>query len=82
MTSTHSRPRGSGASNATASSLSTREREIVALVAQGLPNKQIAAALNISQWTVGSHLRVLYAKFGVTSRAALVASVLTDETSR
>ena len=65
-----------------ADSLSTREREIVALVAQGLPNKQIAAALNISQWTVGSHLRVLYARFGVTSRAVLVASALKDETSR
>jgi DNA-binding CsgD family transcriptional regulator len=54
--------------------LSPREREIVRLVAQGLPNKQIGAVLNISPWTVNSHMRRLFAKCGVRSRAALVAS--------
>jgi DNA-binding CsgD family transcriptional regulator len=53
--------------------LSPREREIVRLVAAGHPNKVIAAVLEISYWTVGTHLRRIFAKLGVTSRAAMVA---------
>lgn len=56
-------------------SLSPREREIVRMVAQGRPNKVIAAVLNISSWTVCTHLRRIFAKLGVTSRAAMVAKV-------
>jgi DNA-binding CsgD family transcriptional regulator len=54
-------------------SLSPREREIVRMVALGHPNKVIAAVLNISSWTVCTHLRRIFAKLGVTSRAAMVA---------
>ena len=57
------------------SSLSPREREIVRMVALGHPNKVIAAVLNISSWTVCTHLRRVFAKLGVTSRAAMVAKV-------
>jgi DNA-binding CsgD family transcriptional regulator len=57
------------------SSLSPREREIVRMVARGHPNKVIAAVLNISSWTVCTHLRRVFAKLGVTSRAAMVAKV-------
>lgn len=53
--------------------LSPREREIVRLVADGHPNKIIAAELDISAWTVGTHLRRIFAKLGVASRAAMVA---------
>jgi DNA-binding CsgD family transcriptional regulator len=53
--------------------LSPREHEIVRMVAQGHPNKFIASALNISSWTVSTHLRHIFAKFGVGSRAAMVA---------
>jgi DNA-binding CsgD family transcriptional regulator len=53
--------------------LSPREFEIVRMIAHGLPNKAIAAALSISEWTVGTHLRRIFAKFGVSSRAAMVA---------
>ena len=53
--------------------LSPREAEIARLVAQGLPNKVIASVLEISTWTVGTHVRRLFAKLGVTSRAAMVA---------
>jgi len=53
--------------------LSPREREIVRLVAEGHPNKIIAAELDISAWTVGTHLRRIFAKLGVASRAAMVA---------
>ena len=55
--------------------LSPREREIVRMVAQGRQNKVIAAVLNISSWTVCTHLRRIFAKLGVTSRAAMVAKV-------
>ena len=56
-------------------SLSPREREIVRMVAQGRQNKVIASVLNISSWTVCTHLRRIFAKLGVTSRAAMVARV-------
>lgn len=56
--------------------LSPREREIVSLIAKGFPNKAIADVLEISTWTVGTHLRRVFAKMGVTSRAAMVAKHL------
>jgi DNA-binding CsgD family transcriptional regulator len=56
--------------------LSPREKEIVRMVAQGHPNKIIAAVLNISSWTVCTHLRRVFAKMGVGSRAAMVARLL------
>jgi DNA-binding CsgD family transcriptional regulator len=59
-------------------SLSPREREIVRMVAQGHPNKVIAAVLNISSWTVCTHLRRIFAKLSVSSRAAMVAKVAAD----
>lgn len=55
--------------------LSPRELEIVRLVAKGEVNKTIAAVLEISPWTVATHLRRIYAKLGVTSRAAMVARI-------
>jgi DNA-binding CsgD family transcriptional regulator len=56
--------------------LSPREQEIAHRVARGCSNKAIATSLNISQWTVGTHIRHIYAKFGVASRAAMVARLL------
>jgi two-component system nitrate/nitrite response regulator NarL len=56
--------------------LSPREQEIVRMVAQGHPNKVIADVLNISSWTVCTHLRRIFAKLGVGSRAAMVAQLL------
>ena len=53
--------------------LSPREQEIVRMVAMGHPNKVIAAVLSISSWTVCTHLRRIFAKLGVGSRAAMVA---------
>jgi DNA-binding CsgD family transcriptional regulator len=53
--------------------LSPRELEIVRMVAQGHQNKIIAAVLNISSWTVCTHMRRIFAKLGVNSRAAMVA---------
>jgi DNA-binding NarL/FixJ family response regulator len=58
--------------------LSPRETEIVRLVAKGLPNKAIAAVLEISSWTVATHLRRVFAKLAVGSRAEMVARVLQE----
>lgn len=52
--------------------LTERELEIAILVALGRQNKQIAKQLNISEWTVSSHLRRIFTKLGVGSRAAMV----------
>jgi DNA-binding CsgD family transcriptional regulator len=64
----------------TGTSLSPREHEIVRMVAEGHPNKVIADVLNISSWTVCTHLRRIFAKLGVNSRAAMVAHLLEIET--
>lgn len=53
--------------------LTTREREILALLADGLGNKQIAVRLGISPNTVKTHLELLFEKIGVRSRAEAVA---------
>jgi DNA-binding CsgD family transcriptional regulator len=62
--------------NRTRVQLSPREYEIVRMVAKGHPNKVIADVLNISSWTVCTHLRRIFAKMGVGSRAAMVARLL------
>jgi len=58
--------------------LSPREQEISRMIAKGYPNKTIASVLDISAWTVCTHLRRIFAKLGVSSRAAMVAR-LKDE---
>jgi DNA-binding CsgD family transcriptional regulator len=58
--------------------LSPRESEIARMVAKGYPNKTIASVLDISSWTVASHLRRVFSKLGVSSRAAMVARLLED----
>jgi DNA-binding NarL/FixJ family response regulator len=52
--------------------LTDRELQIAAFVAAGHPNKQIASRLHISEWTVSTHLRRIFMKLGVDSRAAMV----------
>ncbi|MFC9842895.1 response regulator [Streptomyces sp. NPDC060223] len=52
--------------------LTDREREIVALVAEGLPNEAIADHLVISRQTVRTHVHRAMAKLGVRDRAQLV----------
>ncbi|EMI41736.1 two component LuxR family transcriptional regulator [Rhodopirellula sp. SWK7] len=56
-------------------SLTPREHEVLALVVDGLPNKQIASRLGISQPTVKSHRRHLMEKMEVTSIAELARMV-------
>jgi two-component system nitrate/nitrite response regulator NarL len=66
----------SGKRSTTTVRLSPREREIVRMIAKGYPNKAIAGVLEISGWTVCTHLRRIFWKLGVTSRPAMVARVM------
>jgi DNA-binding NarL/FixJ family response regulator len=52
--------------------LTARELEVLQSLAQGLANKQIAQALNISEHTVKFHVSAIYAKLGVTNRTEAV----------
>ncbi|MEU6173264.1 AAA family ATPase [Streptantibioticus parmotrematis] len=61
--------------------LTTREREIAVLVAEGLTSAMIAAKLFLSPRTIESHIARIYRKTGVSSRAAL-ASVVTRSGAR
>ena len=50
--------------------LTTREVEVLRLVAQGMTNEQVAEQLVISPRTVNTHLTSIYGKIGVSSRSA------------
>jgi DNA-binding CsgD family transcriptional regulator len=52
-------------------SLTPTELDVVRLVAEGIPNKDIASRLFVSPRTVQSHLRHVYNKLGLTSRVQL-----------
>ena len=56
-----------------ASGLTAREREVFALLAQGLDQDEIAGSLFISPKTVGTHIEHILGKLGVRSRAQAVA---------
>jgi DNA-binding NarL/FixJ family response regulator len=53
--------------------LSSREQEVLGLVAQGLRNREIASALYIAESTVKVHVRHILEKLGVRTRAEAVA---------
>jgi DNA-binding CsgD family transcriptional regulator len=59
--------------------LSARELEVLRLVASGKSNREIAAALVISEHTVARHLQNIYAKLGLPSRAAATAFAFEHE---
>ena len=54
------------------SALTEREREVIALIGEGLKNKQIGDRLSISETTVRHHLTSAFAKLGVESRLEMV----------
>ncbi|MGH9136937.1 MAG: response regulator transcription factor, partial [Acidimicrobiales bacterium] len=53
--------------------LSTREVEVLALVAAGHTNREIAAALIVSEHTVARHIQNIFTKLGVSTRTAAAA---------
>ncbi|HEU0113820.1 MAG TPA: LuxR C-terminal-related transcriptional regulator, partial [Thermomicrobiales bacterium] len=56
--------------------LSPRERDVLALVVEGLTNRDIADRLAISDKTVANHLTHIFTKIGVENRAAAIAAAL------
>lgn len=55
--------------------LTPRQLEIAHLVASGRTNREVAATLGISEHTVNTHLRVAFARLGVTRRTALATAL-------
>ena len=52
--------------------LTARERQVLALLAEGLPNKRIASALDISDQTVKFHVAAIIGKLGASNRTDAV----------
>ena len=63
-------------------SLTQREREVVALIAEGLKNKQIGQRLFISETTVTHHLSSIYSKLGVADRLELVVFAFANKLTK
>ena len=72
------RARGAGAARVSGA-LSPRELEVATLVGAGKRNREVAAALFLSEKTVESHLARIYDKLGVRSRAALATILAGDD---
>jgi DNA-binding CsgD family transcriptional regulator len=53
--------------------LTPRQKELVDLALEGLPDKAIARRLSISDHTVGNHFRAIYAQLGIAKRSQLIA---------
>ena len=64
---------GYGSEGIPSSALTRREREVAALVAEGLTNRDIAQRLFISERTADGHLEHIREKLGFSSRAQIAA---------
>ena len=62
-------------------SLTASEKRVVALVAEGKSNPEVAKELFVSRYTVATHLRHVFEKLGVTSRTQLAAEAVRRATS-
>jgi DNA-binding NarL/FixJ family response regulator len=67
---------GPGAPNRGGEILTTRELEVVRLVARGASNREIARDLRISEATVKTHLLKIFEKLGVSDRTSAVTTAL------
>lgn len=65
--------RGRVATGVLERTLTTREHEVARLIVDGLSNKEIAVALNVSTFTVKNHVQNVLSKLNLSSRVALVA---------
>ena len=65
-----------GDDDALVEELTAREREVLALVAEGRANREIAARLGISEHTVKFHLTAIFGKLAVSSRTQAVRRAL------
>lgn len=62
--------------------LTPREEQVVALVAEGLSNRQIAIELNLSEHTIKKYLFRVFEKLGISTRVELVLYALNNGDSR
>ena len=67
-----SRPAPSRPQEPLVEALTVREHDVLALVADGLPNREIARSLGISEHTVKFHLASIFGKLGVSTRTEAV----------
>ena len=67
-----SRPAASRPQEPLIEALTAREHDVLALVADGLPNREIARGLGISEHTVKFHLASIFGKLGVSTRTEAV----------
>ncbi|CAG1771625.1 partial Transcriptional regulatory protein LiaR, partial [uncultured bacterium] len=58
---------------ASAVRMTKREREVIVLIAEGLSNKEIASRLNLSTYTVKSHIHNILEKMALHSRLEIAA---------
>jgi DNA-binding NarL/FixJ family response regulator len=63
-------------------SLAARETAVANLVAEGLPNKDVAAKLSLSEHTVSNYLFRIYNKLGISSRTELALYILKEREPR
>lgn len=52
--------------------LTTRERQVLQLIADGLTNREISFSLSIRESTVENHIHHIYTKLGISNRAQAV----------
>ena len=62
--------------------MTEREKEIIALIADGMSNKQIAVRLNIATFTVKSHVHNILEKLELHSRLQIARYSRDEETSK
>jgi DNA-binding NarL/FixJ family response regulator len=65
-------PSTGGRGELPANILTERERDVLTMISRGLPNKEVAAALNLSIHTTADHVKAIYAKMRVHSRSEAV----------
>lgn len=61
------------------SALSSREKEIVALIGKGLRNKEIASRLHITETTVKTHLTRIFQKLNIKARSELISYAIKSD---
>lgn len=66
------RAKGSATNQAELASLPARAREVLELLAQGLPDDEVAKRLGIARTTLRNHIAAIYKRLGVHKRSALV----------
>jgi two-component system nitrate/nitrite response regulator NarL len=62
--------------------LTCREKEVAALITEGLSNKHICRRLNLSEGTVKIHLHNIYTKLGIANRTTLAIMALSMNLNR